>query len=80
LSFQGGATPFPLVVDHYFIKNATGTGISPKFASVKEGGASFIVGAKAAGIPAPDPANIDWVQLANIQGMLRLSTLVGFRS
>jgi len=59
--------PF-LAVDHYFITNAAGTGISPKFASAKDGGASFIVAAKLAGIKAPDPTNIDWLELTNVQG------------
>jgi len=57
------------VANHYFITNpVTGTGISPKFASAQDGGASFIVAAKVAGIHAADPANVDWLQLAKIQG------------
>ena len=64
------------VVDHYFIKNSAGTGISPKFATIANGGASFIVGSKVAGIPASDPANIDWLQLANVQGTPRASGLI----
>lgn len=64
------------VVDHYFITNSTGTGISPKFASAWDGGASFVVAARVAAISAPDPTNIDWLQLVNIQGRPRLSALI----
>ena len=55
------------VVDHYFIPNSAG-GISPKFASASDGGASFIVASKAASIHDADPTNIDWLQLANVSG------------
>jgi hypothetical protein len=70
-----GDTPL-FVADHYFIANTTGTGISPKFASARDGGASFIVAAKAASIPAPDRTNVDWLQLVAVQGMARSSALL----
>ena len=67
------------MVDHYFIANSTGTGISPKFASAGDGGASYIVAAKVAGVRAPDPANIDWLQLANVQGTPRVSARLSLK-
>jgi hypothetical protein len=74
----------PLYVsDHYFITNPiTGNGTSPKFASARDGGKTFMVAEKTAGKPAPNPADIDWLQLSAIQGgfaktCFRMSTRAG---
>ncbi|KAG8766388.1 hypothetical protein FRC15_006445 [Serendipita sp. 397] len=56
---------------HYFVTNpVTGTGISPKFAQAANGGALFTVLGKKGGIKAPtgNGANVDWLQLAALQG------------
>lgn len=55
---------------HYFITNPlTGTGISPKFAQAKDGGAVFTILAKDAGVSAPSgPENVDFLQLSSIDG------------
>jgi Protein of unknown function (DUF3455) len=64
---QGGLdSTFLFASDHYFIAN--GTGISPKFASARDGGASFTIDAKVAGLHAPNATNVDWLQLTNVQG------------
>ncbi|KAJ7800624.1 hypothetical protein B0H14DRAFT_2529358 [Mycena olivaceomarginata] len=61
---------------HYFVTSPSGTGISPKwdFTSRKFAGnaTAFVLGAKTGDILAPtDPAtNIDWLQLAAVQGEL----------
>jgi len=64
---QGGLdSTFLFASDHYFIVN--GTGISPKFASARDGGASFTIDAKVAGLHAPNATDVDWLQLTNVQG------------
>jgi len=72
------------VAKHYFITNPiTGTGINPKFASARDGGASFIVAAKAAGIHAANNVtDVDWLELAHVQGdfattVFRVDTIGG---
>jgi len=68
-AIQGGLNPTTLYIsDHYFVPASTGTGISPKFASARDGGVSFTVASKAASIHAPNITDVDWLQLSNIQG------------
>jgi len=61
------ATPL-FASDHYFNANSTGKGIVPKFASARDGGKSFTLATKVAGIKAPNVTNVDWLQLTNVQG------------
>ncbi|KZV96100.1 hypothetical protein EXIGLDRAFT_643551 [Exidia glandulosa HHB12029] len=67
-----GSNPLKLG-DHYFVTAPSGTGISPKFdftASQKSADA-FVLAAKAANIASPaGSANVDWLQLNNVQGAL----------
>jgi len=57
-----------LIADHYFVANDTATGISPKFASAKDGDESSIIAQKVASLQAPNATNIDWLQLAKVNG------------
>jgi hypothetical protein len=59
-----------LIAEHYFITNPiTGSGISPKFAQSANGGSTYVTVAKAGNVPSPQgSANIDWLQLKQIDG------------
>ncbi|KAF5367747.1 hypothetical protein D9758_009867 [Tetrapyrgos nigripes] len=71
-----GPAASSILGQHYFVINpVTGSGISPKwdFTSGAFAGNpdAFMVGARAAGIPAPTgPSDIDWLLLTNIEGLL----------
>jgi len=74
-TIEGELNPTLLfVADHYFIANSTGPGVLPKFASARDGGASFTVATKTGSIHAPNATDVDWLQLANAQGSFAKTT------
>jgi hypothetical protein len=78
-----GATPLSLGEHHFALKD-DGVSIAPVFDYTKsQGKSTFVVAAKAAGIPSPGgAANVDWLKLTKVGGnigdvVLRLDTRAG---
>ncbi|EJD37226.1 hypothetical protein AURDEDRAFT_92431 [Auricularia subglabra TFB-10046 SS5] len=62
--------------EHYFVTSPSGSGISPKFDFTKamHSSSAYVLAAKAGNMAAPTgPADVDWLQLNDVQGELAKS-------